>query len=103
MELKENIKRQWWKAMVTGRDDVVGLDSSVILPRQVWVASGHVDAFHDPLVECTHCHKRFRADQLAEEYVERTGKETPARTTCPTSRARTAAPAASTPSRASST
>ena len=74
VELKENIKRQWWKAMVTGREDVVGLDSSVILPRQVWVASGHVNAFHDPLVECTHCHKRFRADQLAEEYAERTGK-----------------------------
>ena len=60
--------------MVTGREDVVGLDSSVILPRQVWVASGHVNAFHDPLVECQHCHKRFRADQLAEEYTERTGK-----------------------------
>ena len=74
VELKENIKRQWWKAMVTGREDVVGLDSSVILPRQVWVASGHVSAFHDPLVECTNCHKRFRADQLAEEYAERTGK-----------------------------
>jgi len=74
VELKENIKRQWWKAMVTGREDVVGLDSSVILPRQVWVASGHVGVFNDPLVECTHCHKRFRADTLAEEYVERTGK-----------------------------
>src|SRR5438128_4397874 len=74
VELKENIKRRWWKSMVTGRDDVVGLDSSVILPRQVWVASGHVGVFHDPLVECQHCHKRFRADQLAEEYVERTGK-----------------------------
>ena len=72
-ELKENIKRQWWKTVVTGRDDVVGLDSSVILPRQVWVASGHVNAFHDPLVECKHCHQRFRADQLA-EYTERTGK-----------------------------
>ena len=56
--------------MVTGREDIVGLDSSVILPRQVWVASGHVNAFDDPLVECTHCHKRFRADHLAEEYVE---------------------------------
>ncbi len=76
VELKENIKRQWWKAMVTGREDVVGLDSSVILPRQVWVASGHLNAFHDPLVECTNCHKRYRADQLAEEFTERTGKET---------------------------
>jgi glycyl-tRNA synthetase len=75
VELKENIKRQWWKSMVTGRDDIVGLDSSVILPRQVWVASGHVGVFTDPLVECTSCHKRFRADQLAEEYVGRTGKE----------------------------
>jgi glycyl-tRNA synthetase len=75
-ELKDNIKRQWWKTMVQGRDDVVGLDSSVILPRQVWVASGHVNAFNDPLVECTSCHRRFRSDQLAEEYSERTGKET---------------------------
>ncbi|HSZ29582.1 MAG TPA: glycine--tRNA ligase, partial [Pseudonocardiaceae bacterium] len=75
VELKENVKRQWWRAMVTGRDDVVGLDSSVILPRQVWVASGHVQAFHDPLVECQSCHKRFRADQLAEDYAERTGKD----------------------------
>ncbi len=75
VELKENIKRQWWKAVVTGREDVVGLDSSVILPRQVWVASGHVGVFTDPLVECTSCHKRYRADQLAEEYIARTGKE----------------------------
>ena len=74
VELKENIKRQWWKAMVTGREDVVGLDSSVILPRQVWVASGHVSAFNDPLVECINCHKRFRADHLAEEYSDRTGR-----------------------------
>ncbi|MCK2253830.1 glycine--tRNA ligase [Crossiella sp. S99.1] len=76
VELKDNIKRQWWKFMVQGREDVVGLDSSVILPREVWKASGHVNAFHDPLVECTSCHKRFRADQLAEEYAERTGKPT---------------------------
>ena len=74
VELKENIKRQWWRSVVTGREDVVGLDSSVILPRQVWVASGHVNAFHDPLVECQSCHKRFRADQLVEEFNERTGK-----------------------------
>jgi len=73
VELKDNIKRQWWKTMVTGREDVVGLDSSVILPRQVWVASGHVDVFTDPLVECTNCHRRFRADQLAEDFSERTG------------------------------
>jgi len=71
VELKENIKRAWWRAMVTSRDDIVGLDSSVILPRQVWVASGHVGVFTDPLTECLGCHKRFRADQLQEEYASR--------------------------------
>src|SRR5579885_1047661 len=60
VELKDNIKRQWWNYMVRSREDVVGLDSSVILPRQVWVASGHVATFSDPLVECTNCHKRYR-------------------------------------------
>jgi glycyl-tRNA synthetase len=73
VELKANIKREWWRTMVHRRDDVVGLDSSVILPRQVWEASGHVSAFHDPLVECTACHRRFRADQLADEHVATTG------------------------------
>ncbi|MDR0945281.1 MAG: glycine--tRNA ligase [Bifidobacteriaceae bacterium] len=73
VELKENIKRQWWHYMVTSRDDIVGLDSSIILPRQVWEASGHVKVFTDPLVECTNCHKRFRADTLEEEYTERKG------------------------------
>ena len=71
VELKENIKRAWWRSMVTCRDDIVGLDSSVILPRQVWVASGHVGVFTDPLTECLGCHKRFRADQLQEEYANR--------------------------------
>jgi len=74
VELKENIKRQWWKAMVQSRPDVVGLDSSVILPRQVWEASGHVDVFSDPLVECMSCHKRFRADHLEEEFREKKGR-----------------------------
>ena len=74
VELKENIKRQWWKSMVTGRDDIVGLDSSVILPRQTWVASGHVNAFTDPLTECQSCHRRYRADQMIEEFEERKGR-----------------------------
>src|SRR6476661_10553914 len=73
VELKENIKRQWWRSMVTSREDVVGLDSSIILPRQVWEASGHVDAFVDPLVECLSCHKRFRADHLQEAVAEKKG------------------------------
>lgn len=69
VELKENIKRQWWKRNVQGRGDVVGLDSSIILPRQVWHASGHVDTFSDPLVECLECHKRLREDELIEQYA----------------------------------
>jgi len=71
VELKNNVKRQWWKAVVQGRDDVVGLDSCVILAREVWETSGHVQAFVDPLVECTSCHKRYRADHLEEQ----SGKE----------------------------
>ena len=74
VELKENIKKQWWRSVVTGRDDIVGLDSSVILPRPVWVASGHVGVFSDPLTECLSCHKRFRADHLEEEYEHRKGR-----------------------------
>ena len=66
VELKENIKRQWWKSMIQGRDDVVGIDSSIILPRETWVASGHVGTFSDPLVECLQCHKRRRLDHLQE-------------------------------------
>ncbi|HQX35164.1 MAG TPA: glycine--tRNA ligase, partial [Microbacteriaceae bacterium] len=64
VELKENIKRLWWQAFVRGREDMVGLDSSIILPTKVWEASGHIATFTDPLVECTSCHKRFRADHL---------------------------------------
>ncbi len=71
--LKENIKRQWWQFMVQGRDDIVGIDSSVILPRQVWEASGHVAVFSDPLVESLHTHKRYRADHLIEAYEEKHG------------------------------
>ncbi|MCI1676376.1 MAG: glycine--tRNA ligase [Ancrocorticia sp.] len=77
VELKENIKRQWWKYMVTSRDDVVGLDSSIILPKEVWVASGHVGVFTDPLTECLSCHKRFRVDQMQEEYAARKGIDNP--------------------------
>jgi glycyl-tRNA synthetase len=77
VELKDNIKRQWWKATVQAREDVVGLDSSVILPRQTWEASGHVDTFMDPLTECQSCHKRYRADHLQEAYAEKKGIDNP--------------------------
>ena len=75
VELKENIKRQWWRAVVQGRDDVVGIDSSIILPRQTWVASGHVGVFSDPLTECLSCHKRFRSDQLEEAFEFKKGRK----------------------------
>ena len=77
VELKENVKRQWWSAMVTAREDVVGLDSSVILPPRTWEASGHVGTFSDPLTECQACHKRFRADHLQEEYAQKRGLDDP--------------------------
>ena len=60
--------------MVSSREDVVGLDSSIILPKKVWEASGHVEAFVDPLIECTSCHKRFRADHLEEAFEEKKGR-----------------------------
>ncbi len=73
VEMKNNIKRQWWRTMVQEREDIVGLDSSVILAREVWEASGHVTEFTDPLTECMSCHRRFRADDLIEAYEERHG------------------------------
>jgi len=63
-ELLRNIRDAWWKAMVRDRDDVVGLDSSIIQSREVWVASGHEASFTDPLVECTNCNVRSRLDKL---------------------------------------
>ncbi len=74
VELKNNVKRQWWKAMVQCRDDIVGIDSSVILAREVWEASGHVREFADPLTECQSCHKRYRADHLEEAYEAKHGR-----------------------------
>jgi glycyl-tRNA synthetase len=62
VELKRNVKEAWWKAMVHARDDVEGLDASILMHPKVWEASGHVDGFTDPLVECSNCHRRFRAD-----------------------------------------
>ncbi|OFT77065.1 glycine--tRNA ligase [Corynebacterium sp. HMSC30G07] len=73
VELKENIKRQWWRHMVQSRRDTVGVDTSIILPRQVWVASGHVEVFTDPLVESLYTNKRYRADHLIEAYEEKHG------------------------------
>lgn len=63
VELKNNIKREWWKSMVYERVDVVGLDAAIVMNPEVWEASGHMSSFTDPLVECKACHKRFRSDK----------------------------------------
>jgi glycyl-tRNA synthetase len=65
-ELKRNVKELWWNTMTRERDDVVGLDATIIMSPQVWKASGHVDTFSDPMVDCKTCKARFRADQLGE-------------------------------------
>lgn len=75
VELKNNIKREWWKSMVYGRDDVVGLDAAIIMNPQVWEASGHTEAFTDPLVECKKCHHRFRADHIKSDKCPDCGGE----------------------------
>jgi len=64
VELKNNVKRAWWRAMVQERDDIVGLDAGILMAPQVWVTSGHVASFSDPLVECQTCHRRYRLDEL---------------------------------------
>src|SRR5262245_1128570 len=66
-EMRNNVKAAWWQRTVRERDDVVGLDSSIIAHPQTWVASGHVANFHDPMVDCRECKRRFRADQLEGE------------------------------------
>ncbi len=63
-QLLRNVKDQWWRSMVQMRDDIVGIDSAVIQSPKVWVASGHLASFSDPLVECRECHNRFRLDKL---------------------------------------
>ncbi len=67
VELLENIKRAWWDRFVRGRSDMVGVKSALIMNPKVWKASGHVDGFSDPLVECKKCHTRHRADHLVSE------------------------------------
>jgi len=66
VELKRNVKNRWWRDMVTAREDVVGMDAAILMHPKVWEASGHVENFHDPMVECRKCHRRFRLDHLPE-------------------------------------
>ena len=64
VELKRNVKEAWWRDVVTSRPDIVGLDCAIMMHPEVWVASGHVSNFTDPMVDCKKCKGRFRADQL---------------------------------------
>ena len=75
VELKRNVKAEWWRSMVQLRDDVVGLDAAIIMSPRVWEASGHLDVFTDPLVECRNCHQRFRADHLPGFHAPQSGHE----------------------------
>lgn len=79
VELKNNIKRQWWRSMVYQRDDVVGLDAAIIMNPQVWEVSGHKKALVDPLVECKKCHHRFRQDNVDDKCPDCGGKFTEAK------------------------
>jgi len=67
VELKRNVKEAWWRAMTRERDDIEGLDAAILMHPKVWEASGHVEGFTDPLVDCKQCKMRFRADELPEE------------------------------------
>ena len=64
VELKNNVKHAWWRKVIQERDDMVGLDASILMHPRVWEASGHVAGFSDPMVDCKSCKQRFRADHL---------------------------------------
>jgi glycyl-tRNA synthetase len=75
VELKRNVREAWWRAMVQERDDVVGLDAAILMHPQTWVASGHVEGFTDPLVECKACHQRWRDDMVPDGVCPACGGE----------------------------
>ncbi|MEE9399255.1 MAG: glycine--tRNA ligase, partial [Dehalococcoidales bacterium] len=75
VELKQNVKQAWWRAVVQERDDMVGLDTSILMHPQTWVASGHLKQFTDPLVECKKCHLRWRTDDLQDNVCPSCGGE----------------------------
>jgi glycyl-tRNA synthetase len=75
VELKRNVKEAWWRSVILERDDMVGLDAAILMHPQIWVASGHVENFSDPLVECKGCHQRFRSEDLAADSCPECGGE----------------------------
>ncbi len=74
VELKNNVKNLWWRMFVQERDDMHGLDAAILMNAEVWKASGHVEGFSDPLVECSKCKRRFRADQVGDACPECQGR-----------------------------
>ena len=74
VELKNNIKKAWWKKFVQENPYNVGLDAAILMNPQTWVASGHLGGFSDPLMDCRECHERFRADKLIEDWAQDNGK-----------------------------
>ncbi len=77
VELKNNVKKAWWKKFVQENKYNVGLDAAILMNPQTWVASGHLAGFSDPLMDCRECHERFRADKLIEDYCAEKGVELP--------------------------
>ncbi|MFA6551500.1 MAG: glycine--tRNA ligase, partial [Patescibacteria group bacterium] len=75
VEIKNNLKQKWWQVFVQERDDMVGLDAAIIMNPRVWEASGHLQNFSDPLVECKNCHNRFRSDTLEKNNCPNCGGE----------------------------
>ncbi|MDO5021713.1 MAG: glycine--tRNA ligase [Eubacteriales bacterium] len=75
VELKNNIKKAWWQKFVQESATNVGLDSAILMNREVWVASGHVGTFNDPLIDCRACKERFRADKIIEDWAQAKGLE----------------------------
>ncbi|PKB65842.1 MAG: glycine--tRNA ligase [SAR202 cluster bacterium Io17-Chloro-G4] len=75
VELKRNVKEAWWRSVILERDDMVGLDAAILMDPRVWVASGHVENFSDPLVQCRSCNMRFRTDDLDTEVCPECGGE----------------------------
>lgn len=74
VELKNNVKKAWWKKFITENRYNVGVDCAILMNPQTWVASGHLGGFSDPLMDCRECHERFRADKIIEDYCAQTGK-----------------------------
>ncbi len=79
VELKNNIKKAWWREMTHGHQNIVGLDAAILMHPKVWEASGHLRGFSDPLVECKKCHKRFRVDEVKQSCPECAGQLTEAK------------------------